>query len=229
VLGAVRASVGQLAADPRVRAVGRAFDELAPLWWLARGYVAVIALTRIAGADWSFSHPAITRVGSHHLIGPLLAAAVVASVAAGLRHRRRPVGRAAVAVNVALALAAMPVGVHLARVATAPAPRDAEFVAIGDSTPGLNVSGRPITNIYAYTRGGRMLHDVLLFDNLGRPLDVNPGDTDPTRRVLVAADGSRIFNSFPIRYSDPGTRRVARPNLAPPLVGPSLFTPARRR
>jgi hypothetical protein len=233
LLDAVRASVGQLAADPRVRAVGRVGDELAPLWWLARAYIGVIAVTRIAGAGWSFSHPAVTRFGSPHLIGPVLVAAAVGSIAVGLRHRRRRgrrVRRAAVAVNVALALVAVPVGIHLAAVATAPAPRDAEFVAIGQSTPGLNVDGRPITNIYPYTRGGRLLHDVLLFDGSGQPLDINKGDTDPTRQVLTAAGGQRIFDSFPIRYFDPGTGRVSKPDAAPTLLGPSLFTrPAARR
>jgi hypothetical protein len=224
LLSALRASAAQVGADPRIRAVGRVLGELAPIWWLARAYVALILVTRIAGADWSFSHPAITRLGDQHLAALVLIAAVVASVAAGLRGRGRPVGRAAIAVNLLLALVAIPVGLHLADVAAAPAPQDAKFFAVAAASPGLTFDGRTVTNVYPYTRDGRLLHDVLLFDDAGRPLDVNPGDTDPTRRVLLAADGQRIFDSFPIRYFDPGTQRVSKPNAAPPLAAPSLFT-----
>ena len=228
LLSALRASAAQVGADPRLRAVGRVLGELAPIWWLARAYVAVILVTRIAGADWSFSHPAITRFGHQHVVALALVAAAVGSVAVGLRRRGRPAGRTAILVNVLLALAAVPAGIHLADVATAAAPRDAQFYAVSAATPGLTLDGRPISNIYPYTRDGRLLHDVLLFDSTGRPLAINPGDTDPTRRVLHAADGQRIFDSFPIRYFDPGTQRVSKPNAAPPLAAPSLFTlPAR--
>jgi hypothetical protein len=229
LVSALRASLAQIAADARIRAVGRALRELAPIWWLARAYVAVVLVTRIAGADWSISHPAITRFGHQHLVPLVLLAAAIGSVAAGLRRRGRPIGRVPIVVNVLLALAAVPAGIHFADVATAAAPRDAFPVLVSAATPGLSIDGRRVNNIYPYTRDGRLLHDVLLFDSLGRPLGINPGDTDPTRRVLLAADGQKIFDSFPIRYYDPGTQRVSKPNAAPALAAPSLFTlPAHR-
>jgi hypothetical protein len=43
---------------------------------------------------------------------------------------------------------------------------------------------------------------------------------------LTAPGGQQVFNSFPIRYFDPGTTRVSHPNAAPSLVGPSPFVPA---
>jgi hypothetical protein len=172
---------------------------------------------------------------------------VAASVALGLgeRRRRRAAADGAevtrrrwiLAVNLLLAVALLPVGVHSLRAArdtvtatpfslafpvapaapTAPSPP-----SVGKA---LGSTGL-ITNIYPYTRDGRLLHDVLLFDQDGQPLSLMPGDTDPTRRVLTGPGGVRIFNSYPLRYFDPGTTRVGNPNAAPALAPPSLFTPA---
>jgi len=229
LLAAVRASAGQVGADPRIRAVGRALRELAPIWWLARAYVAVIVVTRIAGAGWSFSHPAITRFGHLHVVALFLVAAAIGSVAVGLRRRGRPLGRAAIVVNVLLALASVPSRHPLRRCRHGRGPTRTRSSTRSGDHPGLSLNGRAISNIYPYTRDGRLLHDVLLFDSAGRPLDVNRGDPDPARRVLLAGDGQRIFDSFPIRYFNPGTRRVSKPNAAPALAAPSLFTlPAHR-
>jgi len=48
----------------------------------------------------------------------------------------------------------------------------------------------PVTNIYPFARDGRLLHDVLLYANIGPvgnvglPLSVRPGDPDRNRRLL---------------------------------------------
>jgi hypothetical protein len=47
---------------------------------------------------------------------------------------------------------------------------------------------------------------------------------DSSRRVLRTRGGP-IYNSFPIRYYEPGTRRVARPRLAPPVEWSPIVTP----
>jgi hypothetical protein len=49
---------------------------------------------------------------------------------------------------------------------------------------------------------------------------------DPDRRLLLTSENQAIFNSFPIRYYEPGTRRVARPNGGPVVLVPQLVTPA---
>jgi hypothetical protein len=142
-----------------------------------------------------------------------------------------------VAANLVLAVAALPVGVHFLRAARSPiaaTPFAVGFpvVPVAPTAPSSPLTGKAlgstglITNIYPYTRDGRLLHDVLLFDQNGQPLSVVPGDTDPTRRVLTGPGGVRIFNSYPLRYFDPGTTRVGNPNAAPALAPPSLFTPA---
>ena len=93
---------------------------------------------------------------------------------------------------------------------------------------GLSHAGVPLTNVYPYTRDGRLLQDLLLYDSRGRPLTVGRGDTNPNRRILQTASGRRLYHSFPIRYFEPGTRRVARPNAAPGVATPRIATPPLR-
>ncbi len=89
---------------------------------------------------------------------------------------------------------------------------------------GLVFDGTPVANVYPFSRRGRLLHDVLLFDGLGRPLEVG-GTGDPNRRYVETAAGRRLFNVFPIRYYEPGTRRVAKPDAAPRVHIPRIATP----
>jgi hypothetical protein len=161
----------------------------------------------------------------------IFGAAVAGSIAVGLRERGRvrPAPRALVLANLVLAVATVPAAAHLATAGSSSGFVGAAPIALAvpspKAPPGVVSDGVPVLNIYPYTRDGRLLHDVLLYDQNGQPLDVKPDDTDPTRRVLSATGGQRIFDSFPIRYFEPGTTRVANPNAAPPLVGPSLFSP----
>ena len=247
LVAAARATAAAVAADPRIQATGRTLGELAPIWWVVRAYVAVVLLGGLFGSHWSTDHPAIPRIGNGGFTALVLIAAVAGSVALGLGERRRrqagvPAGgadggrgrrRALVAVNLVLAVAALPAGVHFlrARRTVDVIPSSLVFPA-KPVAPAAPVAGKvlgsagPITNIYPYTRDGRLLHDVLLFDQNGQPLEVMAGDTDPARRVLTGPGGVRIFNSFPLRYFEPGTTRVADPNAAPALAAPGLFTPA---
>jgi hypothetical protein len=92
-------------------------------------------------------------------------------------------------------------------------------------TAGLVNSGVPVDNIYPYSRDGKLLHDVFLYDGTGSPLNVRPHAPDPDRRVPATANGVPLFNVFPIRYFEPGTTRVAFPNAGPPVAIPLLTTP----
>ena len=47
----------------------------------------------------------------------------------------------------------------------------------------------------------------------------------PNRRYLVTRRGQRLYNSFPVRYFDPGTSRVAHPNAGPVVRIPNILTP----
>jgi hypothetical protein len=161
----------------------------------------------------------------------VLALALLVSIAAGLvaRRRRPPLARAAALVNVGLLVAAVPVIARaadttvrdaLVAVAYAPSP-------VFEQPSGLVYDGARVENVYPYSRDGRLLQDVLLYDAAGQPLEV-VGAEDPNRRYLETSFGKKIFNSFPIRYFEPGTRRVARPKAAPRIAPPDVATPPLR-
>lgn len=81
-------------------------------------------------------------------------------------------------------------------------------------------------DVAAYLEAVRSrLGDLPAEDQSGRPIDVLSGPEDTSRRVLAAGNGTQIFNSFPIRYFEPGTTEVAQPGLAPPIVVPQVETP----
>lgn len=56
-LEAVRAALRSIATDPRLRTGGRIAREMAPVWWVARGYVAVAALAMLTDQGWPSAHP----------------------------------------------------------------------------------------------------------------------------------------------------------------------------
>ncbi|MBA3384939.1 MAG: hypothetical protein H0T20_09850 [Actinobacteria bacterium] len=90
---------------------------------------------------------------------------------------------------------------------------------------GLAVDGVPIRDVYPYSRNGTLLFDILHFDENGNPVNILSGADDTSRRILADENGMQYFNSFPIRYFDPGTKTVGRPRLAPPIRLPSIVTP----
>jgi hypothetical protein len=198
--------------------------ELAPIWWLARAYVATAAIALLAGWGWPLGSGTRSYTLSIETSALVLAGAGLVSVWLGLRGRRGLSGhsRIRLAVNVALALAAIPVAVHsLDRLDERPY----FTVVAAEPVSGLANSGVPIRNLYPYSRDGRLLHDVLLYDDRGLPVPIMIGFDDPLRRLLARPDGRTIRNSYPIRYYEPGTEWVARPNLAPRVNLPEIATP----
>lgn len=219
-----RDAVGRMLADPRVAAARGLLRELAPIWWVARGYLAVAAAGLLSGVSWAGSPPWVPRWGSPEIGVALIALAVLVSVAVGLRSRRaseRALRGALRVANVLLALAAVPVVDHLA--SASPAARVVTVSAAPSAE--LSYRGARVTNIYPYSRDGRLLHDVLLYDGSGQPLDVGRDAADPLRRVLRTRAGSPLFHSFPIRYFTPGTLTVDKPNAGPRVRMPRIATP----
>jgi hypothetical protein len=145
-----------------------------------------------------------------------------------MRRRGSPWPRLTAALNAALVVAILPVALdvgdtraHDLLVAMAYAPVPAAQTAVGVTNDGTRVE-----NIYPYTRDGKLLHDVLLYDGAGRPIEIaaDRGE-DPNRRFVVTNGNRPLFNVFPIRYYEPGTRRVERPNAAPFIQHPHVVTP----
>jgi hypothetical protein len=225
----------RIARDPRVAVARRLGTELAPIWWVARAYLAVGAVAYALDTGWSTRYPIVPRFGTAELGLALIGLAVVASVLVGLQMRRHgsPFPRLTAALNAALVVAILPVALdvgdtraHDLLVTMAYAPAPANVV-------GLRYDGTRVENIYPYSRDGKLLHDVLLYDGTGRPIDVpaNRGE-DPDRRFVVTNGNRPLFNVFPIRYYEPGTKRVERPNAAPFIEHPHVVTPplpAKRR
>jgi hypothetical protein len=228
-------AVQRLDADPRVARAHSTVRELAPVWWIARAYVVIAAIALATGAPWSLEHPAFPtwHLGRAGVL--VLALAVLGSCWLGLRTRESAehVRGGLVLLNVVLLLAAIPVVRHLDR----PSPLAREVQAlnfqIATATPntpgGLVVDGRPVANIYPYTRDGRLLLDVLLYDDNGAPINLRPNSLDPDRRLLVTKAGTPVYNSFPVRYYEPGTNRVADPAAGPRHSAPDIVTPPVQR
>ena len=196
--------------------------ELAPIWWVARAYVFVVLLALVTGQDWPVGSGIASYPISFDIVVLVVAGAI--SIWLGLRAKRgpQPYRRVRFAANVALAFALLPVGAYSLS--------QLDYASLGgtlvyvEPEPGLAMNGLPVRNLYAYSREGTPLFDVLLYDESGRPISVL-SDDDSSRRVLTDVNGIEIFNSFPIRYFEPGTRTVARPELAPPVTVPNVATP----
>lgn len=91
---------------------------------------------------------------------------------------------------------------------------------------GLVYDGRPVLNVYPYSRAGRLLYDVRPYDDLGRAITLQLGP-DQLRRITRTANGAQVQNAYPIRYYQPGThlQRVAHPGAGPSISAPRIVTP----
>jgi hypothetical protein len=196
--------------------------ELAPIWWVARAYLLVGFAAQVFHTGWSVRYPFIPQLGDGKTGFAAILAAAAASVWIGLMLRRRGSAfpRAAGLVNLALLATAISVVPAVTRTSVTTAP-----IVIQSSAPsGLLYDGVQVDNIYPYSRDGRLLHDVLLYDGAGRPLDLG-AQGDPNRRVVRTKGNVALLNVFPIRYFEPGTGVVAHPNAGPPVRVPTVVTP----
>ena len=209
----------RLKRNPHARAAAATARELAPIWWVVRGLVVIALLSVGVQAHYRDLVPLLT--GEPVLDVLILSLAPILSVVIGLAGRRGklPLRRVWIALDVALAAALL----------FTPAMYDeltgrtdsAVYVAADPQpTAGLAKDGIPLRNIYAYDAKGRLLHDVRLYDQDGKPLEIGRGAQDPERRPVETRGGITLFNAFPIRYYQPGTHRVAHPNAAPADLSP---------
>jgi hypothetical protein len=224
----LRLTIERLAAHPHVAAARRVAVELAPVWWVARAYAVIAGIAVLANSNWSTRYPAIPRVFDSAKLGvATILLAIAASVVLALRTRRdgRTLRRTVLAANIVSVALLVPALGPLGDSALKPP----SYVPIPQpyAVPGLAYNGAPVQNIYPYSRDGKLLHDVLLYDAAGAPLDIGAAFQDPNRRVLKASTNASIFNSFPIRYYEPGTVLVAHPNAGPPVRTPIILPPPR--
>jgi hypothetical protein len=225
-LASLRSLAARVAGYPPVRALARLARELAPAWWLVRGYLVVVAIAALTGASWASSHPWLPILGSERAGALLVVVASALSLAVGLGTRRTgaSVALALLVVNLAALVAVVPAVRHAQQDATPIIVQAAPSAADSFAYRALYDNGTQVLNIYPYSRAGTLLHDVQLYDQNGRPITLGLGD-DPLRRIVRSKIGATLANAYPVRYREPGTGQVAHPNAAPYRRAPIVATP----
>lgn len=225
-----------------------------PAWWVLRGWIAITLVDQVLGP-----YEVVTPVPTFFwppLGGIALVAAIVGSVLLGQgRLRPRSGGRyrtAARVVLLALNILAILIPVTF-QLRTFDPSQGASNVNVGyDSgyrsarsdhpTDGLRLSGRPVSNVFAYDAAGVPLEGVQLFDQDGNPLAVQPRfavsgqRSDRTVGCPWFNGASSLFNVFPLQertqrrlgclttagadFGDVGEIRAPAPPLAqvPPVT-----------
>ncbi|HVC77034.1 MAG TPA: hypothetical protein VND96_11045 [Candidatus Micrarchaeaceae archaeon] len=207
----------------------RAFlPELRAGWWVLRAYLLVLILAFMFrnGLNLRPIPNPFTSSGLLQILATLLA--IVISVRLGRRGMPANKGwrGAAVAVNVGIALLALPVLVSMGT-----GSNYYGYYAADSSDPNLSQASAGyysgFTNIYPYSKDGQPLRDVLLYDQNGQP--IVPAANGLTTDVPVGADGLPIQNAYPLTQRDQNGAPVVPPRVAlppwPPSPSPSL-TPA---
>ncbi|MGZ4598667.1 HAAS signaling domain-containing protein [Oryzihumus sp.] len=215
-----------LLAQSWVRPVLGFLISVRPLWWVARAWLLVSAVVLVQWGSWgawSTRLPLVPHVGSG-LTGALVVLVVaVASVQVGRHGWGVRARRALIAVNAVLVVAAVPVLASLsdATERTVMQPNTTVQYVTEPPQQGTWTRGYRVLNVYPYDANGHLLTDVRLYDDLGRPLDLQLGQ-DPNRRAVFDRTGQPATNAFPLRYFEPGTRVVANPSAGPQVVVPPL-------
>jgi hypothetical protein len=197
--------------------------ELRPGWWILRAYLVVLVFAYLL-RDGGNLRPIPNPFSSHGLLQILATiAAIVLSVRLG--RRGLPVSKAwrgaAVAANVAIVLLALPVLVRMSTDYTY------AFSNPDSSNSYLTVDagyyGSGVTNIYPYSRDGKALKDVLLYDQDGHPLLLSKDGV--VTNVPIGADGLPIPNAYPLDERDPSGAPILPPRVALPPWPASSPTP----
>jgi len=220
--GAVTGLRARLAQSDWYREVCAFLPSLRPAWWVFRGYSVALFLTIIfsAGND---VRPIPSPFHSRGLLELILTVvAVVVSVRLGQRFHARSDATRLLGVlgNTAIAVLMIPM---LGSMGTNPG-----YSGGGVSTPDPNFpvqgayAGGMTTNLYPYSKDGKPLSDVVLYDQDGRPLVVPAQSVGLTPTYPTGADGQPITNAYPLSERNPDGTPVQRPRVAiPPWSTPS--------
>ncbi len=185
------------------RELARMVPVLRPAWWVARGYLAVSLLAALWGTRGNPGFPIPALFGSRVLGLAAIVLAVPLSVRLGQREHSRGARVALVVANGILLV----FGLALLDRAGA---SDVRYIPTerfgGPVSPYegclTDSRGRPITNLYAYDTEGRLLDPVLLYDDLGQPIDNLCPEYDSRGRHL-STQYRRDVNGAPLMKALP--------------------------
>lgn len=205
--------------EASVRAAWAFIRELRPVWWLLRAYFAAVLVWRLLGDDWY-------RYPQNFLGWVVLVALVVGSVSLGMWCRTRASGARRTAIVGNLLVIALVVAIpQLTNDELLPLPSNNtmngndESTAYAPPTSGDGSTGMTgIVNIQPFSKDGKPLKDVLLYDQDGRPVQT---DYQSQGLELKRCDGPPISNSYPLALQSP-PEEVVDPNGNPvPTPSPS--------
>jgi uncharacterized membrane protein len=189
--------------------------ELLPGWWVLRAYLVVLVLAFMFRGEANL-RPIPNPFSSGGLL-QILATLLAMVISVRLGRRGMPVNRgwrgAALGVNVAIAVLALPVLVSMGT------GDRYSYLYDGTSDPyfsSVSAGYYPgLTNIYPYSKDGKALKDVLLYDQDGHPLIPTAGK-DVATTVPTGADGLPIPNAYPLDQRDANGLPVLPPRVALP-------------
>ncbi|TMB90568.1 MAG: hypothetical protein E6J37_00330 [Chloroflexi bacterium] len=198
--------------------------ELRPGWWVLRAYLVVLVLT-FAFRDGANLRPIPNPFSSGGLL-QILGTLVAIVISVRLGRRGMPANRgwrgAVVAVNVAIALAALPVLVSMGTGYTYTyASNDSSDSFYSPASAGYYAG---FTNIYPYSRDGKPLNDILLYDQDGRP--IVPATDGLVTDVPTGSDGLPIPNAYPLIERDKNGDPLLAPRVALPPWPSNSPTPS---
>ena len=235
--GAARA--GGKRQDRALRDLGRAIDwvttsawyrqvrgflpQLRPAWWVLRAYLVVLVITAAFSPSYNL-HPIPNPFSSRGLL-EITATAIAIVLSIRLARRSRPLANGgrllAIGANVLIALMALPVLASMGRFPS--------YAMEESGSSGQPFAAQPIympngvvTNIYPYSRDGKPLTDVLLYDQEGRPVTLGSKVGELATDYPVGADGQPITNAYPLRQRHLSGDPIAAPRVAlPPWPAPN--------
>jgi uncharacterized membrane protein len=209
-----RASIATVTGTQAYREARALLPELRPGWWVLRAYLAVLVVAFML-RDGNNLRPIPNPFSTFGLLEIVaMMAAIVTSVRLG--RRGAPPGKArrlaTLAVNGVIAVLTIPVLVsmstsHPYAYAVADFSDPYSSAAAAGYYPGF-------TNIYPYTKDGKPLKDVLLYDQNGQPL--MPAKSGIATDYPVGYDGQPVTNSYPLNQRHPNGDPVLPPRVALP-------------
>ncbi len=217
---ALVAAASGTAAYREVRAL---IPELRGGWWVLRAYLVVLFFAFVFRGDTNLRPipDPFTSGGLLQVLATLVA--IVISVRLGRRGMpaRRLWRGAVLAANVGIAVLAVPVLVSMGTgYPYSYSPVDGSDPYFSSVSAGYYLGA---TNIYPYSRDGKPLKDVLLYDQAGNPLV--PAKSDIVIEVPNGTDGLPIPNAYPLTERDVSGQPILPPRVALPPWPATAATP----